>query len=296
MESADAMFTQDEAYLDSWSTFDLATASDGMLDFIGTVIGIPRPIVTQGNYFRFGYAIYRPTKDGDTGFGSLYEAGGGVLDSTGSVVIEGTKVDDGTYRAFLRAVSPLRKSLSLSNLDSMAYALSGNNRVTLSFDANGDISMLIASAVSSSTVDLIQQVCDYFFATSPQVFCTREPVSSDELSAWYSAIDGCSGASLDEIGRTVGIHRPVLGTSIIDSSFRAVLKSGLGIRKDSEVNATARTYAIALIESLTSASKTVTVTDTTVTVVFAGGTSSDVIVLVRDLLTFFFTTRTTTVS
>lgn len=149
------------------------SAFNGLLDDYGTLLGAPRPLFAGSTWFRFDQAVLYPSGESDEGLGSVTDDTlGGMLWSTGEipdVVIN--KLSDENYRKYLKACIILRFSRSVLSL---LAVLEASNLVVgeyplVSFDEHNDIVVTLSTLVEDSYVDLLQDLYDKYYNTSPRV-------------------------------------------------------------------------------------------------------------------------------
>jgi len=158
---------QINAYLYGMS---LSTAQEADLESIGKIIGYPRPLMPAGfndeNVFVLGTLPL--SQDYDKGLASVETMLGGELASVDD--FNTVYMNISIYRRALRIMARIKANgITLENIDKIAALV--NSDYTISWTADGDISIHYTEAIGFSRVWVLSQLF-YRIATAPQVLIT----------------------------------------------------------------------------------------------------------------------------
>lgn len=159
--------------LSYWSLLSIVTAQDvdGTLDFVGELVGYPRPLVAADFFtsqFHFGHSSSFPQFSATSGFGSTAVPGeggvlGSVFPSTSSVI------PAGYYQQILPLAAQLRYyGLTLQIIDLLAAWAGQGTGYTIMFLASGDITVTFAATIPYTFYDMLQYLYD-LYETAPVV-------------------------------------------------------------------------------------------------------------------------------
>jgi hypothetical protein len=148
---------------------DLDTAYETDVEFIGMLIGFPRPSVPTGLdeiSFLFGSEASYPQADTNTGFGSSSDPEkGGHLSSV--FYVKTNLLPMPLYRQILKIIANIKyNGLSLTAIDQLA-AISGLN-YTFSWDTDVDLNITFDTTLPTNYIWLFEKVFE-LFCTAPQI-------------------------------------------------------------------------------------------------------------------------------
>lgn len=142
-------------------------ALEGQLEFIGMLIGFPRPLVPIGfndeNVFVFGTVPV--ITDWEIGFGAAGQSVGGKFTSVQTET--GGYMNLGLYRSLLKGIAILKRyGVTLAAIDEIARVFDTN--YTITFDEDEDIVITYGNSIGYQNIWLITKIF-YKIATIPQV-------------------------------------------------------------------------------------------------------------------------------
>lgn len=167
--------------LSYFDNFKIATAKGPHLDFIGLLMGIPRPVVISPSFFEmaFKYTNPPPGTQVSFGYGDLPQTMGGYFDYLSPYDRPGqyiTSLDDNNYRRLLAVVARSTGEVgSLIFLDDVCHEFAGTNYIIGT--AYGDFAEAILNDVYVKLTNfdtmafvIIEGVARRFISPFPRVF------------------------------------------------------------------------------------------------------------------------------
>lgn len=179
----DHIYEADAEFIDFLSNFNLENLSGEWLDKLGIVLGEPRPYVTKPELKEaFQFDVPAQILDGRKhGFstsipitidGVRYDitSGGQLDDLNRDVTIE--KVEDSSYREYLKATSLLKRKKSIIGIANVVEVFVNSQRYAITFLNNenyvNDIVITLPVTLSDYQ-EALQSAFDRIFTTAPRV-------------------------------------------------------------------------------------------------------------------------------
>ena len=142
-------------------------AQEEQLEFIGQLIGYPRPLVpiTFGSENQFIFGSLPIGINSTQGFSTVGQSEGGQLSSV--QLTTGGYMQLGLYRRLLRVIAILKRyGVTLNAVDKIAQIF--DTDYTISFDEDNDINIEYTNSIGYQNLWLITEIF-YKIATVPQV-------------------------------------------------------------------------------------------------------------------------------
>ena len=150
------------------------TAQETELNYIGCILGYPRPLVPEGlnEEGLFTFTNPPPEEDPETGFSDITGTIGGKLASTEPS--DSNYLAPGLYRQFLKWVAYIKRyGVTLYSVDRIAYIV--DNDYTLEYDEYGDIILTFNINIGYKMLWLVTNLFERF-SVMPQVKIRTEVI------------------------------------------------------------------------------------------------------------------------